>query len=77
MTYINRGRERIQFDRKGKKKDLHILECTQCENEFRTTMNVSNIKCSQCSASTDPAFDLSTFKIIGFIENIQGSEVPC
>ncbi len=77
MNYINRGRERIQFDRTGREKDLHILECRCCENEFRTTMNVDNIECSQCSASTNPKINLSTFKVIGFIENIQGSEVTC
>ncbi|MDT9025972.1 MULTISPECIES: hypothetical protein [Rossellomorea] len=77
MSYINQGRERIQFDRKGKKRDLHILECTHCENEFRSPMNVNQIECSHCSTSTDPKLDVSIFKVIGFIENLQGSEVRC
>jgi protein-arginine kinase activator protein McsA len=77
MSYINQGRERIQFDRKGKIKDLHILECTHCKSEFRSTMNTNQIKCSNCSTSTNPKMDLSLFKVIGFIENLQGSEVRC
>lgn len=77
MAYINRGRERIQFDRKGNEQDLHILECCQCETEFRTQMNVNKIKCSHCSATTNTKFDVSDFKVIGFIENQQGSEMAC
>ncbi|WP_175986847.1 hypothetical protein [Bacillus sp. Marseille-Q1617] len=77
MSYINRGRERIQFDRKGNDQDLHILECSHCETEFRTPMNVQKIKCSHCSATTNTKIDLSDFKVIGFIENHQGSEMAC
>jgi protein-arginine kinase activator protein McsA len=77
VSYINQGRERIQFDRKGNEQDLHILECSHCETEFRTQMDVKKIKCAHCSASVNTKFDLSEFKIIGFIENHQGSELAC
>ncbi|OIU70366.1 hypothetical protein [Rossellomorea aquimaris] len=75
MSYINRGRERIQFDRQGSEQDLHIVECSHCENEFRTPMNVQKIECSHCSASAK--FDHPDFRVIGFIENHQGSEMAC
>jgi protein-arginine kinase activator protein McsA len=77
VNYINRGRERIQFDRKGDEHDLHIVECGHCETEFRTPMDVKKIKCSHCSASTNTKFNHSEFKIIGFIDNHQGSELAC
>jgi protein-arginine kinase activator protein McsA len=77
LSYINRGRERIQFDRKGNDRDLHILECDHCETKFRTQMNVKMITCSHCSATTNTKFDRSEFKVIGFIENHKGSELAC